>query len=247
MAFLGIAPTGTVLPFAGSTAPEGWALCDGSAISRTTYSKLFGVISTTYGIGDNSSTFNVPDMRGVYPRGAGTNGTANYGGVTGHTPAGGTLAAKGGQKTAKNGLANSGSNTVSGTAAGQTVSSSTVSVSGAKNQMNGSSGNQSVDHSHLQYYQQFGSGGPIAAPSGGWVIGSGGGASGGTNQYTGGISTGHNHSWDFGAATFSASGSISALSLNSSSLTATAAAPTISSTDTETTPAFLALNYIIKL
>lgn len=109
MAFLNIAPTGTVLPFAGSTAPEGWLLCQGTAINRTTYATLFAVISTTYGTGDGSTTFNLPDMRGVFPRGQGTNGTANYGGVTGHTPAGGALATKGGQKTAKNGLGSSSS------------------------------------------------------------------------------------------------------------------------------------------
>lgn len=57
-------PFGAVLPFAGSTAPDGWLLCYGQAISRTTYAGLFAVISTTYGTGDGSTTFNVPDMRG---------------------------------------------------------------------------------------------------------------------------------------------------------------------------------------
>jgi microcystin-dependent protein len=57
-------PTGTVLPFAGPTAPTGFLLCDGSAVSRTTYSALFGIISTTHGAGNGSTTFNVPDYRG---------------------------------------------------------------------------------------------------------------------------------------------------------------------------------------
>jgi len=56
--------TGTVLPFAGSTAPAGWLLCDGSAASRATYANLFGVIGTTYGVGDGSTTFGLPDLRG---------------------------------------------------------------------------------------------------------------------------------------------------------------------------------------
>lgn len=56
--------TGTVLPFAGSTAPTGWLLCYGQAISRTTYANLFAVIGTTYGVGDGSTTFNLPDLRG---------------------------------------------------------------------------------------------------------------------------------------------------------------------------------------
>lgn len=58
------APPGAVSMYAGSSAPSGWVLCDGSAISRSTYSTLFGVIGTSYGTGDGSTTFNVPDMRG---------------------------------------------------------------------------------------------------------------------------------------------------------------------------------------
>ena len=57
-------PAGIVLPFAGSTAPQGYLLCDGSAIDRTTYADLFDAIGTTYGIGDGSTTFNVPDLSG---------------------------------------------------------------------------------------------------------------------------------------------------------------------------------------
>lgn len=56
--------TGTVLPFAGSAAPSGWLLCYGQAVSRTTYATLFAVVGTTYGTGDGSTTFNVPDLRG---------------------------------------------------------------------------------------------------------------------------------------------------------------------------------------
>ena len=57
-------PTGSVIPFGGSSAPSGFLLCYGQAVSRTTYATLFGVISTTYGTGDGSSTFNLPDLRG---------------------------------------------------------------------------------------------------------------------------------------------------------------------------------------
>lgn len=63
------APSGVVSPFAGTSAPSGWLLCDGSAVSRTTYSALFTAISTAYGIGDGSTTFNLPDMRGAFIRG----------------------------------------------------------------------------------------------------------------------------------------------------------------------------------
>jgi microcystin-dependent protein len=62
-------PSGTVLPFAGSTAPTGWLLCDGTAVSRTTYANLFAAISTSWGYGDNSTTFNLPDLRGRFLRG----------------------------------------------------------------------------------------------------------------------------------------------------------------------------------
>lgn len=62
-------PSGTVSPFAGSSAPSGWLLCDGSAVSRTTYADLFSVIDETYGVGDGSTTFNVPDLKGRVPVG----------------------------------------------------------------------------------------------------------------------------------------------------------------------------------
>jgi len=73
-------PVGATISFAGSSAPTGWLLCDGSAVSRTTYADLFTVISTTYGVGDNSTTFNLPDMRETIPVGVGTRGA----GVTAH-------------------------------------------------------------------------------------------------------------------------------------------------------------------
>lgn len=57
-------PTASLMPYAGTAAPTGYFLCDGSAKSRTTYSDLFGIIGTTYGVGNGSSTFNIPDLRG---------------------------------------------------------------------------------------------------------------------------------------------------------------------------------------
>ena len=67
---LGLAvPTGVINQYAGATAPGGYLLCDGSPVSRTTYSDLFAVISTTYGVGDGSTTFNLPDLRGEFVRG----------------------------------------------------------------------------------------------------------------------------------------------------------------------------------
>jgi microcystin-dependent protein len=71
IAALSSVPAGVVSPYAGSSAPTGWLLCDGAAISRSTYATLFTAISTTFGAGDGSTTFNVPDMRGRMAQGAG--------------------------------------------------------------------------------------------------------------------------------------------------------------------------------
>lgn len=56
--------SGMLVPYAGGSAPSGWLLCYGQAISRTTYAALFSAIGTVYGSGDGSTTFNVPDLRG---------------------------------------------------------------------------------------------------------------------------------------------------------------------------------------
>jgi microcystin-dependent protein len=70
-----LVPTGALIPFAGTVAPTGFLFCDGSAVSRTTYATLFGKISTTWGAGDGSTTFNLPDLRGRFPVGKSASGT----------------------------------------------------------------------------------------------------------------------------------------------------------------------------
>lgn len=65
-------PAGTVLPFAGDTAPSGWAICNGDPVSRTDYPELFTAIGELWGVGDGSTTFNLPDMRGQFLRGLDT-------------------------------------------------------------------------------------------------------------------------------------------------------------------------------
>lgn len=67
-----IVPTGSMLEYGGSSAPSGWLLADGSAVSRSTFSNLFAIISTVYGAGDGSTTFNVPDTRSRIGVGKGT-------------------------------------------------------------------------------------------------------------------------------------------------------------------------------
>jgi len=72
-----ILPTATLLDFAGSTAPSGYLLCDGSAVSRTTYADLFAVLGAVYGPGDGVNTFNVPDFRGRTSVGRGSGDAAD--------------------------------------------------------------------------------------------------------------------------------------------------------------------------
>ena len=62
-------PAGTIQSHAASSAPSGWLICDGSAISRTTYSDLYSIVGTTWGSGDGSTTFAIPDFRGWFMRG----------------------------------------------------------------------------------------------------------------------------------------------------------------------------------
>lgn len=62
-------PVGTILPFAGSVAPAGYLICDGSQVSRTTYANLFTTIGSAWGSGNGSTTFHLPDLRGRFLRG----------------------------------------------------------------------------------------------------------------------------------------------------------------------------------
>lgn len=95
------APAASMMVFAGASAPSGWLLCFGQAISRTTYATLFSAISTTYGIGDGTTTFNLPDMRGRVAAGADNMGGSAAGRLTSTTmsPDGNTLSATGGTQT----------------------------------------------------------------------------------------------------------------------------------------------------
>jgi microcystin-dependent protein len=93
---------GLIVPFAGgaTTEPSGWLFCNGQAVSRSIYSGLFGTIGTTYGSGDGTTTFNVPDLRGRIPFGVAQNSSiasplngATFGSGNFHT-----LASSGGQE-----------------------------------------------------------------------------------------------------------------------------------------------------
>lgn len=107
---LGLDPVGSTISYAGSTAPTGWLLCDGTAVSRTTYAALYAVVGDRFGIGDGSTTFNLPDLRGRFVRGWSNQSTndpdrfsriaMNPGGATGNN-----VGSVQGDATAKNGLA----------------------------------------------------------------------------------------------------------------------------------------------
>jgi microcystin-dependent protein len=64
-----LCPTGAIVVWTTDSAPTGWLLCYGQAVDRTTYASLFAIIGTTFGSGDGSTTFNIPDMRGRFPLG----------------------------------------------------------------------------------------------------------------------------------------------------------------------------------
>lgn len=99
----GAFPSGILAPFGGATPPSGWLFCDGTAVSRTTYANLFTAIGTTFGTGNGTTTFNVPDMNGRVAAGADNMnssgvsrlGSGPSGGVTGTASVG----ASGGEKS----------------------------------------------------------------------------------------------------------------------------------------------------
>jgi microcystin-dependent protein len=145
MAYLGFVPSGVVLPFAGATAPQGWILCDGSAVSRSTYAALFSAISTAHGSGDGSTTFNLPDYRGRIMRrrdggiardpDRASRTAANSGGNTGDN-----VGSVQGEATKKNGLtASAASSSVSGSIS-QSAHSHRAYVEGGSNRDTGTGG-----------------------------------------------------------------------------------------------------------
>ena len=122
-------PAGVITPYAGTSAPTGYLLCHGQAVSRTTYADLFSAISTTYGIGDGSSTFNLPDLRGRVVAGQDDMGGTSANRLTNQSGGldGDTLGATGGAETHTLTTAQLPSHSHSILAANQQVSDGTVS------------------------------------------------------------------------------------------------------------------------
>jgi microcystin-dependent protein len=97
----GTMPVGAVMPYAGTSAPAGWLFCYGQAISRTDYAALFTALSTTYGAGNGSTTFNLPDLRGRVVAGKDNMGGSSADRLTNQSGGlnGDTLGATGGAET----------------------------------------------------------------------------------------------------------------------------------------------------
>lgn len=253
-------PVGIVSPYAGSSSPTGWLLCDGTAVSRTTYSALFGVISTTYGAGDTSTTFNVPDLRGRTPIGAGTGA-----GLTARTLAETTGVESVTLTAAQSGLpahthTNSATTTTTGGSHGHTATGSTSVTGGSHahghdisassggahtHDLNGGSTNNNThDHSSATLSEHAAEspdpGGAVTLTNGANTTGSGHG-----HTMTGGVSTSDSHS-------HSASTSVSVVDSASHSHTASTTVTINNNTSASASEAHnnmqpsLVLNYIIK-
>ena len=166
-----IISSGSIQMFAGSVAPNGWLTCDGSAVSRKTYSDLFKAIGITWGVGNSNDTFNLPDARGRTPIGVGT-GT----GLTART-----LGSNVGAETATLAEANLPSHT----------HATTVGTQSANHTHTGTSGGASANHTH-SYGTPIGTTGSTNG-----IIDSLTASSSGT-PVTGGSSVDHTHSTTFG-------------------------------------------------
>lgn len=143
-------PVGTIIDFAGSTAPDGWLVCGGQSLTRTEYAALFAVISTTYGSA-SGTTFNLPDCRGRVSAGR----DFDQGGVAGRltttmTPNGTTLGATGGAQTVTLTTGQMPSHTHTGSTASAGTHSHTVNGLTIGDQEPIGSGSSGVNYSDLQ-------------------------------------------------------------------------------------------------
>jgi microcystin-dependent protein len=187
---------GAIKPWTKATAPAGYLLCDGSAVSRSTYAELFAIVSTTYGSGDGSTTFNVPQLQGKMPQG--------YDGNTYN------LAGTGGANTVTVAVTNN--------QAATNASNQSVTVTGSISNTSLTTA-QLSSHSHGGDFWKYNPATPGNRMTG---IGSDGlgGINKGANTSNSGSGTGHNHSHTLsgtltGNVTTSLTGSVTAAGTNS--------------------------------
>ena len=194
MANRGAPVPGAIHSYAGSSVPSGWLFCDGSAVSRTTYASLFSTIGVSFGPGDGSTTFNLPNSSGLFLRSSGSQV------VSAKTFDGGSIGAKTAHTTAINGL----------TAA--TSCTPTIVL-------------QDTDLAHTHALTDFyGSTNSFEGILSGWDALQGNNPTANQADNTASALTTHNHTATYGVSHVT----------------------TISSTDTETAPAALSTNFIIK-
>jgi microcystin-dependent protein len=175
---------GAIMDFAGSAAPAGWLLCYGQAVSRVTYSSLFQVIGTTYGVGDGSTTFNVPDLRGRASFGKDNMGGSTAGRISGSNSFSGatTLGTAGGDDRAQ-----SHSHAVNITDPGHFHGITQTAHSHGTTESAHGHGLNDTGHTHnYQRFQLTGSGSSVQAGSG-FNISDVSTASGGSNNTTAGL------------------------------------------------------------
>ncbi len=207
---------GAIKPWTKSTAPAGYLLCNGAAVSRSTYAELFAVVSTTYGSGDGSTTFNVPQLQGKMPQGYDGN-TYNLAGTGGANTV--TVAMTNNQAvSATSTVTNNQSVTVTGNISDTSLTTAQLS-----------------SHSHGGDFWKYNPATPGNRMTG---IGSDGlgGINKGANTSNSGSGTGHNHSHTLSGTL---TGSVAVTT--SGTLTGTVAAA-----GTNSFSPFVVVNYIIK-
>ncbi|MCD4724492.1 MAG: tail fiber protein [Bacteroidales bacterium] len=233
-----VLPPGMIVPFAGDAAhvPQGWLICDGSAISRTTYVNLFNMIGTNYGSGNNSTTFNLPDLRGMFLRGA-DNGSGNdpdAGSRTASNPGGNTGDNVGSIQFFASSLP---TNPFSANLAGNHNHTGTISSAGGHNH----SGNTTQSGNHSHYLEKPNGGAWCWIPMNyGWGLQTSYVLYAGWNsqQLNTNITGNHQHTF-----TTSTSGNhIHGMTINNNG----SHSHTISGGDSETRPVNVYVNYIIK-
>ena len=207
---------GQIKPWTKAAAPTGYLLCNGAAVSRTTYADLFAVIAATYGAGDGSSTFNVPNLAGKMPQGY---DSSNY-----------AVAATGGANTVTVSLTNN-------QAVGLT-NNQAVTVTGSIDNTSLTEA-QVASHDHDITGSPYGNARALSAHSGGPSVGSGDTNPGNPRRtvFTPGISnagsgTGHNHSHTLtGTMTGTVTGTLTG---------------TVTGSGTNSFSPYLVINYVIK-
>lgn len=237
-----LVPTGAVMPFAMNSAPSGWLAANGLPVSRTAYAALFAAIGTTYGTGDGSTTFNLPDLRGYFVRGSGTNSDGTAAGAFGTKQSDAFKSHNHGGAT---GTGTTGLESQSHTHSGTTGSESHDHA----HYVSGTTSIENAEHTHAlttdaRRVDLNNSNGPGNNGNGGF--------NGGQNvvsaqftgpqranhahnfaEWTGGRNTAHTHSFTTGGVSANHTHSVPALSISSDGTT-------------ETRPANIALLYCIK-